>query len=188
MRIQDHFTCLLWKLYRGQEATIRTRHGTRDWFKIGKGICQGCMLSPCLLNLYAEYIMWNVGLDEAEAGIKITGRNINNLRYTDSTTLMAESEEESKSLSIKVKEESEKAGFKLNIQKAKIMAPDPISSWQVDGETVERVTDSILGAPKSLQMVTAAMKLRCLLLGKKAKTNLDSILNNRDITLPARSI
>ena len=150
MRIQDHFTCLLWKLYGGQEATVRTRHGTRDWFKVGKGVCQDYMLSHCLLNLYAEYIMWNVRLDEAEIGIKIAGRNINNLRYTDSTTLMAESEEEPKSLLMKVKEESEKAGFKLNIQKAKIMAPDPITSWQIDGETVERVTDFIFWAPKSL--------------------------------------
>ena len=135
MGIPDHLTCLLRNLYAGQEATVRTRHETTDWFQIGKGVRQGCILSPCLFNLYAEYIMRN-GLDEAQARIKIAGRNINNLRYADDTTLMAESEEELKSLLMKVKVESEKLGLKLNIQKAKIMASSPITSWQIDGETV----------------------------------------------------
>ena len=156
MGIPDHLTCLLRNLYAGQEATVRTGHETKDLLKIGKGIHQGCILSPCLFNLYAEYIMRNAGL---EAGIKIARRNINNLRYADDSTLMAESEE-LKSLLMKVKEESEKAGLKFNIQKTKIMASGPITSWQIDGETVEIVADSILGAPKSLQMVTAAMKLK----------------------------
>ena len=129
MAIPDHLTCLLRNLYGGQEATVRTEHGTTDWFQIGKGVCQGCILSPCLFNLYAEYIMRNARLDEAQAGIKIAGRNINNLRYADDTTLMAESKEELKSLLMKVKEESQKAGLKLNIQKAKIMASSPITSW-----------------------------------------------------------
>ena len=160
MRIPDHVTCLLRKLYAGQEATVRTEHGTTDWFQIGKGVCQGCILSPCLFNSYAEYIMRNAGLDEAQAGIKIAGRNINNLRYAGDTTLMAESEEEVKSLLLKVKEESEKVGLKLNIQKTKIMASGPITSWEVDGEAVETVRHFILGAPKSLQMVIAAMKLK----------------------------
>ena len=138
MGLPDHLTCLLRNLYAGQEATVRTGHGTTDWFQIGKGVCQGCILSPSLFNLYAEYILRNAGLDEAQAGIKIAGRNINNLRYADDTTLMAESEE-LKSLLMKVKEESEKVGFKLNIQKMKIMASGPITSWQIDGETVETV-------------------------------------------------
>ena len=130
-----------------------------DWFQIRKGVHQGCILSPCLFNLYAEYIMRNTGLEEAQAGIKIARRNINNLRYAYDTTLVAESEEELKSLLMKVKDESEKVGLKLNIQKTKIMAPGPITSWEIDGETVETVPDFIFGAPKSLQMVTAAMKL-----------------------------
>ena len=128
MGIPYHLTCLLRKLYASQEETVRTGHGTKDWFQIGKGVCQGCILSPCLFNLYAEYIMRNSGLDEAQTGIKIARRNINNLRYTDDTTLMAESEEELKSLLMKVKEESEKVGLKLNIQKAKIMASGSITS------------------------------------------------------------
>ena len=136
MGIPDHLTCLLRNLYAGQEATVRTGHGTTDWFPIGKGVCQGCILSPCLFNLYVEYIMRNAGLEEAQAGIRIAGRNINNLRYADDTTLMAESEEELKSNLMKVKEESEKVGLKLNIQKTKIMASDPITSWEIDGETV----------------------------------------------------
>ena len=127
MGIPDHLTCLLRNLCAGQEATVRTGHGTTDWFQIGKGVYQGCILSPCLFNLYAEYIMRNTGLEEAQAGIKIAGRNINNLRYADNTTLTAESEEELKSLLMKVKEESEKVGLKLNIQKTKIMASGPIS-------------------------------------------------------------
>uniref|UniRef100_A0A4W2C7I2 RNA-directed DNA polymerase n=1 Tax=Bos indicus x Bos taurus TaxID=30522 RepID=A0A4W2C7I2_BOBOX len=160
MEIPDHLTCLLINLYAGQEATVRTGHGTTDWFQIGKGVCQGCILSPCLFNLYAEYIMRNAGLGEAQAGIKIAGRNINNLRYADNTTLMAESEEELKSFLMKVKEESEKIGLKLNIQKMKIMASGPITSWEIDGETVEQCQTLFLGAPKSLQMVIAAMKLK----------------------------
>ena len=136
----DHLTCLLRNLYAGQEATVRTGHGTTDWFQIGKGVCQGCILLPCLLNFYAEYIMQNVRMDEAQAGIKFSRRNINNFRYADDTTLMVESKEELKSLLMKVKEESEKAGLKLNIQRAKIMASSPITSWQIDGETMETVT------------------------------------------------
>ena len=131
-----------------------------DWFQIGKGVYQGCILSPCLFNLYAEYIMRDAGLEEAQAGIKTAGRNINNLRYADDTTLMAESEEELKSLLMKVKEESEKVGLKLNIQKTKITASGSITSWEIDGETVEAVSDFIFWTPKSLQMVTAAMKLK----------------------------
>ena len=144
----DHLTCLLRNLYADQEATVRTGHGTTDWFQIGKGARQGCILSPCLFNFYAEYIMRNAGLEEAQAGIKTAGRNINNLRYTDDTTLMVESEEEIKSFLMKVKEESEKVGLKLNIQKTKIMASSLITSWQIDGETVETVTDFILGGSK----------------------------------------
>ena len=125
---------MLRNLYAGQEARVRTGHGTTDWFQIGKGVHQGCILSPGLLNLYAEYTVRNAGLDEAQAGIKIAGRNINNLRYADNTTLMAESEEELKSLLMKVKEKSEKVGLKLNIQKTKIMTPSPITSWQIHGE------------------------------------------------------
>ena len=128
MGIPDHLTCLLRNLYAGQEATVRTTHGTTDWFQIGKGVCQGCILSPCLFNLYADYIMQNAGLDEAQAGIKIARKNINNLRYADDTTLRAEGEKELKSILIKVKEESEKTGLKLNIQKKKIMASSPVTS------------------------------------------------------------
>ena len=147
MGIPDHLTCLLRNLYAGQEATVRTGHGTTDWFQIGKGVRQGCILSPCLFNFYAEYIVRNTGLEEAQAGIKTSGRNINNLRYADDTTLMAESKE-LKSLLMKVKEESEKVSLKLNIQKTKIMASGSISSWQIDGETMETVTDFILGVSK----------------------------------------
>ena len=142
MGIPDNLACLLRNLYAGQEATVRTGHGT-DWFQIGKGICQGCILSPCLFNLYAEYIMRIAGLEEEQAGIKIARRNINNLRYAYDTTLMAESEEELKSLLMKVKVESKKVGLKLNIQKTKIMASSPITSWEIDGETVETVSDFI---------------------------------------------
>ena len=141
MGIPDHLTCLLPNLYVGQEATVRTGHGTTDWLQIGKGVRQGCILSPCLFNLYAEYIMRNAGLEEAQTGIKIVRRNINNLRYADDTTLMAESEEEPKSLLMKVKEETEKVGLKLSIQKTKIMASGPITSWQINGETLETVID-----------------------------------------------
>ena len=136
MGIPDHLTCLLRNLYAGQEATDRTGHGKTDWFQIGKGVLQGCILSPCLFNLYAEYIMRNTGLEETQAGIKIAGKNINNLMVIDDTTLMAESEEELKSLLMKVKEESGKVGLKFNIQKTKIMASGPITSWEIDGETV----------------------------------------------------
>ena len=141
MGIPDHLTCLLRNLYAGQEATVKTGHGTTDWFQIGKGVRHGCILSPCLFNFYAEYIMRNAGLEEAQAGIQIAGRNINNLIYVDDTTLMAESEEELKSLLMTVKEESEKVGLKLNIQKTKIMASSLISSWEIDRETVETVSD-----------------------------------------------
>ena len=143
MGIPDYQTCLLRILYAGQEATVITGQGTTDWFQIGKGVYQGCILSPCLFNLYAEYIMRNAGLEESQAGIKIAGRNISNFRYTDDTSLMAESEEELKSLLMKVKEESEKVGLKLSIQKTKIMASGPITLWQIDGETVETVADFI---------------------------------------------
>ena len=139
MGIPEHLICLLRNLYAGQEATVRTGHGTTDWFQIGKGVRQGCIFPPCLFNFYAEYIMRNAGLEEAQAGIKIAGRNINNLRYADDTTFMAESEEELKSLLMKVQEESEKVGLKLNIQKTKIMASGPTTSWEIDGETVETV-------------------------------------------------
>ena len=145
MGILDHLTCLLRNLYAGQEANVRTGHGTTDWFQIGKGVHQGCVLSPCLFNLHAEYIMRNAALEEAQTGIKIAGRNIKNLRYADDTTLMADSEEELKSLLMKVKEESENVGLKLNIQKTKIMASGPITSWEVDGETVETASDYFLG-------------------------------------------
>ena len=142
MGIPDHLTCLLRNLYVGQETPVRTGHGTTDWFQIGKGVRQGCILSPCLFNYYAEYIMRNAGMEEAQAGIKIARRNINNLRYADDTTLMAESEE---GLLMKVKEESEKVGLKLNIQKMKSMASGPITSWEIDGETVETVSDFNFG-------------------------------------------
>ena len=145
MEVPNHLTCLLRNLYAGQEATVKTGHGTTDWFQIGKGVRQGCILSPCLFNLYEEYIMQNAELNEMQAGIKIAGRNINNLRYADDTTLMAESKEELKNLLMKVKEKSEKVGLKLNFQKTKIRASSPITSWQIDGETVETVADFVLG-------------------------------------------
>ena len=187
MGIPDHLTCLLRNLYEGQEATVRTGDGTTDWFQIGKGVHQGCILSPCLFNLHAEYIMRNAGLDESQAAIKIAGRNINNLRYTDDTTLMAESEEELKSFLMKVKEESEKAGLKLNIQKTKIMASGPITSWQIDGETVETVTEFIsLGSKITADGDCSHEIQRRLLLRRKAMTNLDSILKSKDLTLPTK--
>ena len=160
MGIPDHLTCLLSNLYAGQETTVRTGHGTTDWFQIGKGVRQDCILSPCLFTFYAEHTMKNTGLEGAQAEIKIARRNINNLRYADDTTLMAESEEELKSLLIKGKEESGKVGLKLNIQKMKIMASGPITSWEIDGETGNSVRLYFWGAPKSLQMVTAAIKLK----------------------------
>ena len=170
--IPDHLTCLLRNLYAGQEATVRTGHGKTDWFQRGKGVCQGCILLPCVFNFYAEYIMRNAGLEEAQAGIKIAGGNINNLRYADDITLMAESEEELKTLLMKVTEESEKVGLKLNIQKMKIVASGPIISWEVNGETMETMTDFIFWAPKSLQTVTATMNLKdaCSLEGKPRQT------------------
>ena len=184
--IPDHLTCLLRNLYTGQETTVRTGHGTTDWLQIGKRVCQGCILSPCLFNLYAEYIMRNAGLEETQAGIKIAGRNINNLRYADDTTLMAESEEELKSLLMKAKKESEKSGLKLNIQKTKIVAFGPITSWEIDGETVETVSDFIFGGSKITADGDCSHEIkRCLLLGRKFMTNLD-ILKNRDITLPTK--
>ena len=143
MGIPDHLTSLLRNLYAGQEATVRTGHGITDWFQIGKGVHQGCILSPCLFNLCAEYLMRNAGLEKAQAGIRIARRNINNLRYADDTTLMAESEEELSSLLTKVKEESEKVGLKLNIQKTKIMASSPITSWEIEEKTVKTVADFI---------------------------------------------
>ena len=145
MGIPGHLTCLLRNLYAGQEVTVRTGHGTTDWFQIGKRVHQGCILSPCLFALHAEYIMQNARLDEAQTGIKTARRNINNLRYADNTILMAESEEELKSILMKVKEESEKVGLKLNIQKTKIMASGPITSWQIDGENMETVAEFIFG-------------------------------------------
>ena len=171
MEIPDHLTCFLRNLCADQEATVRTRHGT-DWFKIRKGVCQGCILSPYLFNLYTEYIMWNARLDEAQARIKIAGRNINNLRYANDTTLMAESEEELKSLFMRVKEKHEKAGLKLNIQKSKIMASSPITSWQIEGEK-QKLWQIFSSWPlKSLWMVTAAMKLEddCFLARKLWQT------------------
>ena len=187
MGIPDHLTCLLRNLYAGQEATVRTGHETTDWFQIGKGVRQGCLLSACLLNFYAEYIMRNAGLEEAQAGIKIGGRNINKLRYANDTTLMAESEEELKSLLMQVKEESEKVGLKLNIQKTKIMVSDPITSWEIDGETVETVSYFIfLGSQISADGDCSHEIKRHLLLGRKVMTNLDSIFKSRDITLSTK--
>ena len=175
MGIPDHLTCLLRNLYVDQEATVRTGHGTTDWFQIGKGVRQGCILSPCLFNLYAKYIMRNAGLDEAQAGIKIAGRNINNLRYADDTTLMVESEE-LKGLLMKAKEESEKVGLKLSIQKTKITASGPITSQQIDGETMETVRDFIvLGSKITADGACSHAIKRHLLLGRKVMTNLDSI-------------
>ena len=164
MGIPDHLTCLLINLYAGQEATVRIRHGTTDWVQIRKGVHKGCIFPSFLFNLYAEYIMRNAGLEEAQAGTKIAERNINNLRYADDTTLMAESEEELKSLLMKVKEESEKVGSKLNIQKTKIMASGPITSWKIDGETVETVSDFILGCSKITADGDCSHEIKTLLL------------------------
>ena len=184
MGIPDRLICLLRNLYAGQEATVRTGPGTTDWLQIGKGVRQGCILSRCLFNLHAEYIMRNAGLDEAQAGIKIAGRNINNLRYADDTTLTAESKEELKSLLMKVKEKSGKVRLKLNVQKTKIMASGPITSWEIDWETVETVSDFILGGSKITVDSDCSHEIkRRLLLGRKVMTNLDSVLKSRDITL-----
>ena len=170
-----------------RKQQLELENGTTDWFQIGKGVCQGYILSSCLFNFYAEYIMRNAGLEEAQAGMKIAGRNINNLRYADDTTLMAESEEELKSLLMKVKEESEKVGLKLNIQKTKIMASGPITSWEIDGETVETVSDFIfLGSKITADGGCSHEIKRCLLLERKVMTNLSSIFKSRDITLPTK--
>ena len=171
MAMSDHLTCLLRNLYAAQEATVRIGHGTTDWFQIRKGVSQGCILSRCLFNLYAEYIMRNAGLDEGQAGIKIARRNINNLRYADDITLMIESEEELRSLLMKVKGESEKVGLKLNIQKTKIMASSSITSWQIDGETVEEFI--FLSSKITADDDCSHEIKRCLLLGRKVMTNLD---------------
>ena len=184
MGIPDHLTCLLRNLYAGQEATVRTGHGTTDWFQTGKGVRQGCILSPCLFNFYAEYVMRNAGLEETQAGIKIAGRNINHLRYADDTTLMAESEEELIRLLMKVKEESEKSGLKLGIQKTKIMASGPITSWEIDGETVSDFT--FLGSKITADCDCSHVIKRHLLLGRRIMTNLDNIFKSRDITLPTK--
>ena len=173
--------------YAGQKTTVRTGRGTTDWFQIGKGIHQGYILSPCLFNLYAEYILRNSGLDEAQATIKTARRNINNLRYADDTTLIPESEEELKSLLMKVKEKSEKFGLKLNIQNTKIMASGLITSWQIDGETVETMADFIFLVSEIPADGDCSHEIkRCLFLGRKVMTNLDSILKSRDITLPTK--
>ena len=185
--LPDYLMSLLRNLYAGQEATVRTGHGTTDWFQIGKAVHQDCILSPCLFNLYAEYIMRNIGLEEAQAGIKIAGRNINNLRYADGTTLLAESKEELKSFLMKVKEEREKVGLKLNIQKTKIMASGPITSWEIDGETVETVSDFIFWGSKITVYGDCSHEIkRRLLIGRTVMTNLDSILKSRDIALPTK--
>ena len=187
MGIPDHQTCLLRNLYAGQEATVRTGHGTTDWFQIGKGVRQSCISSPCLFNFYAEYIMRNAGLDEAQARIKVARRNINNLRYADDITLMSESEEELKSLLMKVKEESKKAGLKLNIQKTKIMTFGLTTSWQIEGEKLEAVTEFIfLGSKITADSDCSHEIKRRLLLRRKVMTKLDSILKNRDITLATK--
>ena len=186
MEIPVHLTCLLRNLYIGQEAIVRTGYGKTDWFQIGKGVCQDYIVSPCLFNLYAQYVMRNDGLEEARAGIKIAERNINNLRYADDTSIMAESEE-LKSFLMKEKEESEKVHLKLNIQKTKIMRSGPITSWQIHGETVETVANIIfLGSKITADGDCSHEIKRLLLLGRKVMTNLESILKSRDITLPTK--
>ena len=184
LRIPDHLPCLLRNQCAGQQATGRTRHGTMDWFKIGKGVHQGCVFSPCLFNLHAEYIIQNAELDEAQAEIKIARRSINNLRYADDTTLMAETEGELKSLLMKVKEESEKVGFKLNIQKMKIMASGPIYSWETMGRNGNKDRLNFVGLQNTVDGDCSHEIKRHLLLGRKTMTNLDSVLKIRDITLP----
>ena len=180
MGILDHLTCLLRNLYADQEATVRTGYVMTDWFQNGKGIHQGCIMSPCLFNLYAEYIMWNARLDEVQAGIKITGRNSNNLRYADNANLMAESEEALKSILMKVKEESKNAGLKLNIQKTKIMVSGPNISWQMDEETMGS-SNYFLGFQNHCRWWLQPWIKRRILIGRKAMTNLDSILKSRDL-------
>ena len=188
MGIQDHLTCLLRNLYANQEVTVRTGHETTDWFQIGKGVHQGCILSPCLFNLYAEYIMRNAGLEEIQAGNKIAKRNIYNLRYADDTTFMAESEE-LKCLLMKVKKESEKVGLKLSIQKTKIMASGPITSWQIDGETGETMSDFIFGGSKITANGNCSHEIkRHLHLGRKVMTNRQHIEKQRHYFANNRSI
>ena len=182
MGIPDHLTCLLRSLYARQEATVRTGHGTTDRFQIGKGVCQVCILSPCLFNLYAEYILRKPRLEEAQTVIKIARRNINNLRYADDITLMAERKVELKSLLKKVKEENKKVGLKVNIQKTKIMASSPITSWEIDGETVETVADFFLSSKITAYGDCSHEIKRRLLLGRKVTINLDNISKSRDIT------
>ena len=184
--ISDYNTCLMKNLYAGQEETVRTGHGKTDWFQIGKGVHQSWILSPCLFSSYAEYIMRNAGLNEAQDGIKIARRNINNLRYADDTTLIAKSEEELKSLLMKGKEETKKVGLKLNIQKTKIMASGPITSWQIDGEIMVTVRIYFGGSKITADGDCSHEIKRCLLLGRKAMSNLDSTLKCRDITLPTK--
>ena len=185
--IADNLSCLLRNLFAGQEATVRTGHGTTHWFQIGKGVCQGCILSPCLFNLYTEYIMRNAGLDEAQEGIKTVGRNINYLRYANNITLMAESEEELNRLLMKMKEENENIGLKLNIQKTKIMASGPITSWQIDGENLETVRDfNFLASKITADSDCSHESKRHSLLGRKILINLDSILKSRDHTLSTK--
>ena len=182
-------TCFLRNLYEGQEVTVRTGYGTRDWFKIGKGVHQGGILSPYLFNLNAEYIMRNAGLEKTQAGIKIARRNLNNLKYADDTTLMAESEEEPKSLLMKMKEDSEKVDLKLNIEQMKIIASSPITSWQIDGETVETVSEFIFLDSKIIADGDCSHEIkRCLLLGRKVMTNLDSILKAETLLCQQRSV
>jgi len=187
MGIPDHLTCLLKNMHECQEATVRTGHGTTDWFQIGEGVRQGCILSPYLFTFYSEYVIWNAGQDEAQARIKISRTHINNLRYADDATLLAESEEELKSLLMKVKEESNKAGLKLNIQKTKITACATITSCQIDRETMENVTDFIFLVSKITVDCDCGHKIiKCLLLGRKVMTNLESKLKSRDIHLPKK--
>ena len=183
----NHLICLLRDLYAVRKQQLELDMEQLDWFQIGKGVHQGCVLPPCLFNLYAEYIMRNARLDEEQARIKIAGRNIKNLRYADNITLTTESEEKLKSLLMNMKEESEKVGLKLNIQKTKIMASGPITSWQIDGETVEIVADFIFLGSKITGDGDCSHEIkRCLLLGRKVMTKLDSILKSRDITLPTK--
>ena len=187
MGIPDHLTCLLRNLYVGQEATVRTGHGTTDWFQIRKGVHQRCILSPCLFNVYPKYIMRNGGLDEAQTGLKIARKNSNNLRNADDTTLMAENEEEIKSLLMKVKEENEKVGLKLNIQKSMNMASGPISSWQMGKKWKQWQTLFFWGSKITADGDCSHEIKRCLLLGRKVMSKLDSILKSRDITLPTKN-
>ena len=189
MGIPDHLICLLRNLFAGQKATVRNEHGKMDWFKIGKGIRQDCILSPCLFNLHAEYITWNAGLGEAQARIQIAGRNINNLRYADTITLMGESEEELRSLLMKVKEESERAGLILNTEKTKIMASGPITSWQTNGEKMETVRYFIsLGSKITVDGDCSHEIKRCLLLGRKVMTNLESMLKAETLLCRQKSV